>query len=188
MRWLAAVRAVPLVAYPFIIYLALGNVEAKYLGLALFVLFLFRSRKQVTMLTHGLERAGIMTVVTVGIFAAAVWWSNAEWLLRLYPALLSTIMLALFAFTLYRPPSMIERFARLRRKELPAEAILYTRRVTQVWCAFLVVNSSIAAYSALFMSREAWVLYTGFINYVLMGVLLVGEWLYRRYRYGAAAG
>jgi uncharacterized membrane protein len=75
---------------------------------------------------------------------------------------------------------MIERFARLSEPELSPAGVRYTRHVTQVWCAFFVVNGAIAAYTAAFASREAWALYNGLIAYVLMGVLFGGERLVRR--------
>lgn len=187
MRWLAIARVVPLVIYPFIVYLALEHVQAKYLAIVLLGVFVLRNRSKVRMLTDGLERAGALILAVIVLFAAAVWWSNAETLLLLYPVLLNSIMLGLFAFTLLRPPSMIERFARLQHPDLPPAAVHYTARVTQVWCGFFLINSLIAAYSAVFLSRAAWAFYNGFLAYVLMGALFLGEWLVRRYRFGRIA-
>ena len=56
----------------------------------------------------------------------------------------------------------------------------YTRRVTLAWCAFFVVNGAIAAWTAVYSSREAWVLYNGVIAYLAMGTLFAGERLLRR--------
>ena len=58
-------------------------------------------------------------------------------------------------------------------------AIAYTRRVTQIWCVFFVINGSIALGTALWASEAIWSLYTGVIAYVLMGILFVGEFLFR---------
>src|SRR2546423_11913745 len=41
----------------------------------------------------------------------------------------------LFRSSLFRPPTVVERLARLRNPELPAAGVRYTRQVTQVWCA-----------------------------------------------------
>ncbi|ABK46582.1 conserved hypothetical protein [Shewanella sp. ANA-3] len=38
-----------------------------------------------------------------------------------------------------------------------------------------------AAYTAAFTSLATWTLYNGLIAYVLMGLLLGGEWLYRSF-------
>ncbi len=89
-------------------------------------------------------------------------------------------MLILFGTTLLRPPTMVERFARLRKPELSPAGVRYTRRVTEAWCLFFVFNCAVAAYTALFASREVWALYNGFIVYILMGTLFVGERAVRR--------
>jgi uncharacterized membrane protein len=57
--------------------------------------------------------------------------------------------------------------------------VRYTRRVTEVWCAFFVLNAAAAAYTAIYATREAWALYNGVIAYVLMGTLFVAERLLR---------
>jgi len=58
--------------------------------------------------------------------------------------------------------------------------VAYTRRVTQVWCGFFVLNGSVALVTALWASDATWALYNGLISYCLMGCLFAGEWLVRR--------
>lgn len=113
------------------------------------------------------------------LLAAVAAWSNALLPLKLYPLLINAVMLSVFAYTLISPPSMIERFARLREPDLPAQAIAYTRRVTQVWCGFFIINGLIALATALWASEAAWSLYNGLIAYLLMGLLFGGEYLFR---------
>ena len=72
--------------------------------------------------------------------------------------LVNASLLVLFAASLLHPPSLIERLARLQQPDLPAAAVAYTRRVTQVWCGFFVLNGSIAAYTALYASAAQWAL------------------------------
>lgn len=100
--------------------------------------------------------------------------------LKLYPVAMSLGALAIFAATLWRPPSMIERFARLWQPELPASGVVWTRRVTGCWCVFFLLNALVAAWTVFFGSQQSWVLYNGFISYLLMGVLLAGEYLLRQ--------
>lgn len=99
--------------------------------------------------------------------------------LKFYPVLVSAVMLALFGYSLWQPPSMVERFARLQQADLPAQAIPYTRAVTWVWCGFFIANGAIAS-ATVFMSDQIWALYNGLISYVLMGLLMAGEYLVRR--------
>jgi uncharacterized membrane protein len=124
--------------------------------------------------------------VTWGFAAGALllavfsWAGNAWMPLKLYPVVVSAVLLALFAASLVYPPSAIERFARLREPDLPPEAVAYTRRVTQVWCLFFIFNGITAFATALWASDAAWTLYNGLISYCLMGVLMAAEWLVRR--------
>jgi uncharacterized membrane protein len=187
MRWLAAMRVVPLIFYPLVVYVALEYVEVKYLGIALLFLLLLRHREKARHLALGLERAGPILFFLVTAFAGAIWWSNDETLLRLYPALVNAALLALFGYTLYRRPTVVERFARLEHGLLSPSAVRYTTRLTWVWCIFFVLNALAAAYTALFMSRAAWAIYNGLIAYVLIGALWAGEWMFRRYWMSAEA-
>jgi uncharacterized membrane protein len=57
--------------------------------------------------------------------------------------------------------------------------VRYTRRVTQIWCAFFMLNSVFSVYTALCWRRDAWSLYNGALAYALIGVLLAGEIAWR---------
>lgn len=99
--------------------------------------------------------------------------------LKFYPVLVSAVMLVIFGYSLWRPPSMVERFARLQQADLPDQAIPYTRKVTWVWCGFFVINGTIAT-ATVFMSDQLWALYNGLVSYLLMGLLMAGEYMVRR--------
>jgi uncharacterized membrane protein len=180
MRWGPVVRAAPFVVYPLIVYFALEHFQARYLGIALLFVLLLRYRGRARRLASGMDRWTWIMVIIVSSFAGAVWWSNDELLLRMYPALLNVIGLMFFGHTLLYPPSMVERFARLQGNALSADGVRYTERVTWVWCAFFLCNGLAATYTALYSTREVWVLYNGLLAYCLMGVLFAGEWLVRR--------
>ncbi len=87
----------------------------------------------------------------------------------------------MFGYSLYKPPSFVERIARLREPDLPPQAVRYTRRVTFVWCIYFVVNASLATGIALWGSDRAWALYSGAVSYVLAGLLFAVEFLVRQY-------
>ena len=89
-------------------------------------------------------------------------------------------LLAFFALSLWQGPPVVERLARLQEPELDARAIAYTRRVTQVWCAFFLLNGGVALATALWASDATWALYNGLIAYGLMGALMGVEWLVRQ--------
>ena len=100
--------------------------------------------------------------------------------LKLYPVLVNAVLLIVFGLSLWRPPSVVERLARLTQPDLPPRGVAYTRQVTRVWCAFFVVNGGLAAATALWASDAVWALYNGLLAYGLMGALFAGEWLVRQ--------
>lgn len=104
---------------------------------------------------------------------------DRELSVRLYPAFMNATMLAAFGLTLWRGPSMIERFARIVEPELPESGVRYTRAVTWVWCGFFAVNGAIATWTALYADWPLWTLYNGLIAYIAIAVLFAGEMLVR---------
>jgi len=90
----------------------------------------------------------------------------------------NVVLLGVFGVSLWKPPSMIERFARLQTPDLPFQAIAYTRKVTWIWCGFFILNGSIAT-ASVFANDKVWALYNGLLSYIFMGILLAGEYLVR---------
>lgn len=173
MRWALVVALT--VAYPLLVFAGLGHVEPRYMALLLLALGLLR-------LTVGGSGALQVRWIVAAALLLAVMTAllNQSLPLKLYPVLVNVAMLAVFAFSLVRGPSVVERLARLTDPELPPEAVRYTRRVTQIWCGFFVLNGLIALGTALWASERIWALYSGLIAYGLMGLLMGGEWLVRR--------
>lgn len=105
---------------------------------------------------------------------------------KIYPVVVSLVLLALFGFSLLKPPTMIFRLASMQDKSLREsgpgreKAEPYCRKVTVVWCCFFVANGLVALYTALWASPVVWTVYNGFVSYILIGALLVGEMIVRR--------
>jgi len=160
-------------AYPLLVYIALGRFSPRWLMLLLAVIVTLRAvavRQPFWWTVTG----GIVILTLSGFF------TNALMLLKLYPVLVNAILLIVFAVSLYWPPSAIERIARLQHPNLPPRGVAYTRKVTEVWCGFFIVNGGLALITSLWASERIWALYNGLIAYGLMGVLFAGEWLVRR--------
>ncbi|XZG71020.1 hypothetical protein ACTSKR_03875 [Chitinibacteraceae bacterium HSL-7] len=102
-----------------------------------------------------------------------------SWPVKLYPVLVNAGALTLFAASLTQRQSLIEKLARLREPDLPAYAVRYTRRVTQVWCLFFIANGTIAAWTTT-QSDAVWTTYNGLIAYLAMGAMFIGEYLIRQ--------
>lgn len=116
----------------------------------------------------------------VALFFVVVLLFERQQAMYWYPLLVNGLMLALFGASLLGPRSLVERLARLQNPDLPPRAVVYTRRVTQVWCGFFVFNIVVILALIGSSSWRAWALYTGIIAYVLMALLFAGEWLCRQ--------
>ena len=161
------------VAYPLLVYLAMGRFEPRWMALLLFALALLRaltSRQPLWMAAAA--GAGVLALLTTLL--------NQALPLKLYPLLVNVVMLLVFATSLRFGPPVVERLARLQEPDLPSFAVAYTRKVTQVWCGFFVLNGGLALVTALWASDRTWALYNGLLAYVMMAVLFAGEWLVRR--------
>ncbi|HCB0617266.1 TPA: hypothetical protein MYL61_004366 [Klebsiella quasipneumoniae subsp. quasipneumoniae] len=168
-----------LLAWPFIIWFGLAHNSLQGL-LPLMALMLFLRFRQTR------RRAGALSVVTQIVAVAGMTLCIASYLLKthqlllFYPVVVNSVMLAVFGGSLWSTMPIIERLARLREPDLPERAVRYTRRVTQIWCAFFIINGGVALFTALYSDLSLWTAWNGMISYLLMGTLMAGEWLVRQ--------
>ncbi len=180
-RIMGVVTVVITLFYPAAIWLAHGKVEPRILAL---LLVLAAATRLTTLKVGNASRCWLAGAL---VLAAVAIWYNALLPLKLYPVLVNATMLIVFSYSLISPPSVVERMARLTDPALPDYAIAYTRRVTQVWCGFFILNGTVALITACWASSQIWSFYNGIIAYVMMGCLFAGEyviriWVKRRHR------
>lgn len=173
-RSVAAALLIAGIAYPFAVYFSLEHLRTAWLALPLALLWLAR-----TIWVPASQPGGRTLPAIAVVFCAVIAIVDSAAWLRAYPVLINALLLAVFGTSLRRGPPIIERIARLRHPDLPPEGIRYTRRVTQVWAGFFLINGTIAAALALWGPWHWWTAYNGGISYVMMGLLMVGEWFFR---------
>ncbi|WP_299597943.1 hypothetical protein [uncultured Microbulbifer sp.] len=191
-RLAQAVLVLVVTAYPFAVYfgiqyLSLGYLLALLLAVAgLRLVFMLRGNAKDS--AGGRIGAGALAAI-LAVLAATSWLRGDSAGLLWYPVFCNLLMLGIFAHSLlFQSQSVIERLARIREPDLPESGVAYTRRVTQVWCGFFLVNGLIATATVLHGDLDLWALYNGLLSYLLMGLLLAVEWLVRgRVRRQAAA-
>ena len=173
-RLLKAVAVIVTIAYPFMVYWGLQHYPASRLLPLLLLLLALR--------WFAGNQPGERRILIAILFAVLVvaFTFGHQLGLKFYPALVNLGFLLLFGASLLSPPSFVERLARLRDPLLPAAAVAYTTRVTWAWTIFFALNGGVAAITALWASDQVWMLYNGFIAYLLIGLLAGGEWLLRR--------
>jgi uncharacterized membrane protein len=161
--------------YPFIVFIGLKWFEPSILGLVLVCLALTRycfSRNKVPIPL--MKIVGINAILLLSFSAFA----NSAFLLKLYPVVMSFSFFSVFIYSYIKPPSVITLIAS-KRSKLTENSLVYTRKITLVWCVFFVFNGGIALWT-IFQSDEYWAIYNGVISYVLVGILFACEWLVRR--------
>jgi uncharacterized membrane protein len=177
------IRGIVALAYPLLVYGGLLRFEPRVLAAVSAVVLVAHAGSR----WRRRRRSDVVRVaVPVGLVAAVLGATAAFNEARTFlfvPALVSAVMLIVFARTLVHGPSMIETIARLRHPDLPTARGPYLRVLTWLWCGFFAINITISLLLALGSTLEAWTLYNGLLTYVLMGLLLGGERVYRYWRF-----
>jgi uncharacterized membrane protein len=120
------------------------------------------------------------------IGAVAVAWASppVEWMLFVPPIVINLALAWLFGRTLVRGRvPLIARFAILEQGTLSAELVTYTRTLTWLWTLLFIGAAALSLGLALSGQRDAWSLFTNFLNYLLVAALFLGEFVYRRVRF-----
>lgn len=175
-RLLTLVLTVLLVLYPVLIYVGIKSFGPRILAVLLVALALARLAIQ-RLARQPLGNGGWL-LLAAALAGGVTLMTGSLVGLKSYPVVVNLVLLSVFAISLWRSPTVIERLARLQTPDLPPQAIVYTRKVTWVWCVFFVVNGSIAA-ATVPASEQIWALYNGFLSYIAMGALMGGEYLVR---------
>jgi uncharacterized membrane protein len=180
-RWIPRSAAVLACAWPLLLHAAIlsGRPEwapaitvlSAMLGLILWALAMHRL--QAVLLAIAMA-AGLALVVAI-----------APRIVLYAPSFLINVALAaVFGMSLQtRRVPVITRFAMLEQGALAPDLASYTRRLTWVWAVFFSAMAATSIALAVFGSLAAWSTFSNVVNYVLVCVLFVGEYLYRRRRF-----
>jgi len=163
-----------LAAYPFLVYYGKERIGALWITAGLLLLW---GVKSLLSGQRWQQIVALALLVCVMVFQL----TDKSGFLYFYPVVINLVLLAVFAGSLFTSMSVVERIARSQQPDLPPSAIAYTRRVTKIWIGFFILNGSTTYLLWQAGYFHAWSLYTGFISYVLMGLLFTGEWLYRQH-------
>lgn len=176
-RFASFILTVLTIVYPLIAVVMLRHVSAIWLVVVLIGALGLR-------LWLGGKSAPLSMIIAsigaiVGISVTAIFDQNLS--VRLYPVFMSGAMLVAFTVSLFHPPTIIERFARMAEPDLPDHAVKYTYKVTIVWCIFIAANLIVSMWTVLYASMQVWAIYNGLVSYILMAALFLGELIYRKF-------
>jgi len=170
---IAALVVISGVLYPFAVYYGFEHISAEYFAVVLALVWLGRA-----ILAPAVKNY-LMTAVVL-VFCAVLLIFKSPDLLHWYPVIINVMLFSIFLTSLYHGPPIIERLARLQEANLPQYAVCYVRKVTQAWVVFFICNAAVAALLTVAAPRSWWLLYNGFIAYLLIGLMFAIEWLVRQ--------
>ena len=173
-----------MLAWPLLVWQAVLQPQLRWLPLLLLLFFLLRLRFLPRLRNvSGAQPAGQlgnMLAISGAALCLTSYLLRDHQLLAYYPVAVNGALLLLFAGSLFHGKPLAEQLARWRDPCLPAEALPYTRCVTQVWCLFFIGNGAIALATCLAADMRLWLLWNGLISYLLGGLLFGAEWLIRQ--------
>ncbi|MCQ8878456.1 hypothetical protein NQT69_10635 [Pseudoalteromonas shioyasakiensis] len=165
--------------YPLAVYFGLQFSEPALIAALFIVVLLARywlTKSNIVNFAH----MKIITISGIALLGFATF-ANSELALKFYPVVISSCFLAVFAYSLYNPPSFIEVIAS-KFETLDEHAKRYTRTVTKVWCGFFIINGLIATATIFHPDPVVWLTYNGLISYLLMGILMAVEFIIRKFQ------
>jgi len=173
---LGLLLAVLFIAFPFVIHYGLRYIEPTFFSAILFILLIIR-----TIFTPSDNKWGkAIMIVVVTVYCSAIAFFDSEQLLRYYPVLISLYVALLFFLSLFDKESLVETFAKLSGKPYPDDARHYMRTLTKLWVLLLIINATVALYSACCLSADFWLLYNGFISYLIILGFILAELIFRQ--------
>lgn len=115
-------------------------------------------------------------IVTVFVIILFHYTNNVYF--KCYPAFINLLIFTIFFSSIFQKETIIQKMAKIMEPDIKPIALIYTRKLTYVWCIFLFLNFSVAFYS-IFKSHSFWMFYNGFLSYFLCGVLFIIEYFIR---------
>ena len=179
MTWVRPLAVAVCCAYPLLNHAAavLDEPRCAAVGIALVA----------WVLALGSQRAVVAALAGVATLVLSLWIAGSYPALLLYtpPILINLALCALFAHTLRADSDpLVSRFARIERGgRLPPDLARYTRNLTCAWALFFVVMATISATLAVVGPLTTWSLFSNLLNYLLVVMFFVLEYIYRRVRY-----
>lgn len=164
--------------YPYLVYkgIEMGLVWlAPAIFSAIYLLQAFASRNMKIKL--------VKILLSIGLLLGAYYLQTVT--AKVLPVLIQLMLMYFFGRTLLagKGPPFIESFVRLEFPDIPSELIVYCRQLTIMWAGFFAFNALMCVLLAIWESDFWWAIYNGVFIYIMIGVLMIGEYIYRHYRF-----
>ena len=174
---LASIISLALLLYPAVVHACIvydiPQYAVLYLSIILMLLMIEKFPVKVKYL--------IVFLSPVIVYVVLRYESISRLALYILPVLVCLIFFKIFARTLVSGKvPLVTRMAEITQGDLDDDVVRYTRSLTGVWALVflgLAVESTLLAFFAPF---ELWSLFTNVINYIIVALVFVGDYLVRR--------
>ena len=168
-----------IILYPLLVHLSVV-IDVPQLQVAAIICF------ACGLLFKGLQRGNKtawLVLVCVCLIALGFGFLNITlYVLYLPPILLPLLLLFVFGRTLLPgQEALITAIGEASRGPLSPAMRRYTRRITQFWCGVFLVMMLWSIILPWLEQPDVWSWFTNVINYGLVGVLFIGEFILRKY-------
>lgn len=179
---LNVISALFLVLSPWVLYWTLTRHRMEVAAALLLAWVVIRA-VPILLTAKAEHRSAALQLPAIGLVFALLGlaFRDGTWLLVLPSATQATFGVA-FLRSLTRTP-LVEHFARLVKPELSAAEQAHCRIWTAIWGGYLIVLAAVGLALARWASLLVWTSYVGIVNYVLVGLLFVVEYVIRRIRF-----
>lgn len=165
-------------AYPLLVHLSLVLAMPPLLFIAP---ILFLTGAFLPGLSSGNKSAWLWFSSLSGLIVLLEYLDMTLYLLFLPPILIPLLLLVIFGRTLRRGSEpLITAIGEAARGPLSPAMRRYTRRLTQLWCLVFIAMILSSSLLPLLEQPEVWSWFTNIINYLVVGVLFVGEFILRK--------
>ena len=163
-------------AYPYLVYIGIER------GISWFAPALIAGIYLNQALVSSIKRIKIIKItIAIVLLIGAVFLQSIT--AKLLPIFIQLVLMHFFGRTLVDGAPIIERFVRLEFPEIPVEIAIYCRQLTVMWTCFFGFNAVMCAGLAIWASDAWWAIYNGVMIFILTGVLMVGEYIWRHFRF-----
>jgi len=173
----ASVLSGALVLYPVVVHVCIIYKLPQYAVLYLTLLLVMLAFERVQ------GKAKYLLIILLPIIAVPVLYYEpiSRSALYLFPVLVCLVFFKVFARTLVADKvPLVTRMAEITQGRLDDDVIRYTKSLTRVWALVflgLAIESTLLAFFAPF---EIWSLFTNIINYIIVALVFVADFLVRR--------
>ena len=120
----------------------------------------------------------LLISIAITLSVIALFHYTQLFFVKFYPVCANLTVFLVSFTSLFAKETVIQKFAKMVDGDLSENALVYTRRLTYIWC-FLTFFNFIVSLITVFLSEEIWALFNGCISYILIGTLFFVEYVIR---------